>query len=386
MLTTYPDCDVTRPDVPPRSRLYALEPRGLGTPLVEGLPSYVLRLAAWHQVPAALLLERELLPRLPTPLPPPGRHGHWHTFRRVLSSFTATTAQWVQVLSDLTGRTDLARLTLLPWQAVLPPATLRRHAHAWCPQCAAQWHAAEQPLYTPLLWQIAAVTHCPQHGTPLQEQCPTCGQPQPTLAWRKQLGVCRHCQAPLGPQEPRTITATASPWEAWVTAQVGMLVTHPPPQPPTRRQVMDVVQTVHAVTRTQEPAWLATHLDCRPSTLSQWCMGRTVPTLAQWVRIAALLGSGLRAVLTQSPQGHPNLAVPAISTPHPPAGRQRDKAAIQAHLVATLADPTTPPVSLRAVARHLGEHSTVLQRWFPELCHAISQRYLKHQQARRAGR
>jgi hypothetical protein len=56
------------------------------------------------------------------------------------------------------------------------------------------------------------------------------------------------------------------------------------------------------------------------------------------------------------------------------------------YLVTTLADRTTPPVSLRAVARHLGEHSTVLQRWFPELCHAISQRYLEHQQAQREGR
>jgi hypothetical protein len=168
-----------------------------------------------------------------------------------------------------------------------------------------------------------------------------------------------------------------------------MLVTHPPPQPPTRRQVMDVLQTVRAVTRTQEPAWLATHLDCRPSTLAQWCMGRTVPTLTQWVRIAALLGSGLRAVLTQSPQSALALPVnrePSVSTPRPPAGRQRDKATIQAYLVATLADPTTPPVSLRAVARDLGEHSTVLQRWFPALCRAISQRYLEHQQARREGR
>jgi integrase len=43
-------------------------------------------------------------------------------------------------------------------------------------------------------------------------------------------------------------------------------------------------------------------------------------------------------------------------------------------------------VSLRAVARHLGEHSTVLQRWFPALCRAISQRYLADQQARREGR
>jgi hypothetical protein len=237
-----------------------------------------------------------------------------------------------------------------------------------------------------LIWQIAAVTHCPQHGTPLQEQCQTCGQPQPTLAWRKQLGVCRQCQAPLGPQEPRATTATASPWEAWVTAQVGALVMHPPPQPPTRRQVMDMLQTVRASTRTQEPDWLATHLDCRPSTLAQWCMGRTVPTLTQWVRIAALLERHVHALLTQPASALLVNGAAPVSTPSPPAGRQRDKAAIQAYLVATLADPTTPPASLRAVARHLGEHSTVLQRWFPALCRAISQRYLADQQARREGR
>jgi hypothetical protein len=115
-------------------------------------------------------------------------------------------------------------------------------------------------------------------------------------------------------------------------------------------------------------------------------MGRTVPTLAQWVRIAALLGSGLHAMLTQpAPALLVNGASP-VSTPRPLAGRQRDKATIQAHLVATLADRTTPPVSLRAVARHLGEHSTTLQRWFPELCRAILQRYLADQQARRENR
>jgi hypothetical protein len=49
---------------------------------------------------------------------------------------------------------------------------------------------------------------------------------------------------------------------------------HPPPQTPPRRQFIDVLQTVRAVTRMQEPVWLAIQLDCRPSTLAQWCMDR----------------------------------------------------------------------------------------------------------------
>jgi hypothetical protein len=49
------DCDLTRPALSPRSRLYALEPIGMGMPMVEGLVSYVMRLTAVHQVTHATL-------------------------------------------------------------------------------------------------------------------------------------------------------------------------------------------------------------------------------------------------------------------------------------------------------------------------------------------
>jgi len=43
--------DLTVPDVPPRARFYSQEPIGIGTPLVESLTSYLLRLAEAHGVP-----------------------------------------------------------------------------------------------------------------------------------------------------------------------------------------------------------------------------------------------------------------------------------------------------------------------------------------------
>lgn len=46
----------------PRSRLYSLPPFGAGTPLVESLPSYIMRLAHSHSVTVETLITREILP------------------------------------------------------------------------------------------------------------------------------------------------------------------------------------------------------------------------------------------------------------------------------------------------------------------------------------
>jgi hypothetical protein len=49
--------------VPPRTRLYRLEPIGLGTAMVECVASYIHRLAEAHGLPTWVLVRRELAPR-----------------------------------------------------------------------------------------------------------------------------------------------------------------------------------------------------------------------------------------------------------------------------------------------------------------------------------
>src|SRR3982074_3360598 len=56
---------------PPRSRLYSLEPIGIGTPEVESLSSYLNRLAQAHCVTVSALIAHELLPHIGTPGCPP---------------------------------------------------------------------------------------------------------------------------------------------------------------------------------------------------------------------------------------------------------------------------------------------------------------------------
>ena len=58
----------TTPVLPPRSRLYALEPIGIGTPFVESLSGYIARLAEAHAVSVGDLVGRELSPSVSKPL------------------------------------------------------------------------------------------------------------------------------------------------------------------------------------------------------------------------------------------------------------------------------------------------------------------------------
>nr|WP_236116925.1 TniQ family protein [Hassalia byssoidea] len=48
--------------IPPRSRLYNLEPIGIGTPYVESLTGYVIRLAEQHCITTRQLLLNEIAP------------------------------------------------------------------------------------------------------------------------------------------------------------------------------------------------------------------------------------------------------------------------------------------------------------------------------------
>src|SRR6266851_2648608 len=115
---------------PPRSRLYSLEPIGIGTPEVESLSSYLNRLAQAHCVTVNALIAHELLPHVGTPAPPSvhpaptpprgGGRGLGQHLARQINGLGRIAATWVEGLEALTGRRDLRFLTLLTWRAVLP--------------------------------------------------------------------------------------------------------------------------------------------------------------------------------------------------------------------------------------------------------------------------
>jgi hypothetical protein len=177
---------------------------GLGTPRVESLTSYIMRLAAAHSVTPGTLFRHALVPLyhhayLLTPEKAP-RAGALLLVKAVhaFNGSSSGAAGWVAALTALTHCDQLRQLTMLNWREVLTLRSLTRTRRAWCPDCYTQQRAQEEPVYEALSWTLNCVTVCPQHCQPLQSLCPHCGKWSPPLANQARAGYCCHCQAWLG--------------------------------------------------------------------------------------------------------------------------------------------------------------------------------------------
>ena len=110
--------------LPQRSRLYALEPIGIGTPFVGSLSGYVGRLADAHAVSVGDLVGRELSRIASKPLISFGpfmrqnradSHG-FHARAHAVNGFGATSNNWIEALEKATLRRNLRFLTLSPFR------------------------------------------------------------------------------------------------------------------------------------------------------------------------------------------------------------------------------------------------------------------------------
>ena len=239
---TFDSWDCTPPPLPPRSRLYALEPIGIGTPFVESLSGYVARLADAHAVSVGDLAGRELSALASKPLFSFGpfmkrtradSHG-FHAQQYTMNGLGITSKNWVEALERATLRTNLRLLTLLPFEDVLSCQVAFRRTRAWCPACYEGWRSAGDVIYEPLLWAIMPVTVCPQHRRPLEEVCRHCHGRLMPLAVSSRPGYCSRCQAWLG-DDKADIVSEHPAWLSeendvalWRARSIGGLLAHAP--------------------------------------------------------------------------------------------------------------------------------------------------------------
>jgi hypothetical protein len=168
------ECDL--PPVPPRSRLFSLQPLGLGTGHIESATSYVARLAEAHTVSVWNLIKHEIAPRLYGPNVVL-RHRLSELVAAVGSAFNGEnrTARTVtEILESLTGRHGLECTTMGFCRGFVASRLLMRPEQGFCPECIAGWREAANEGYSPLIWNLLSVKCCPVHRTPLLTKCPAC--------------------------------------------------------------------------------------------------------------------------------------------------------------------------------------------------------------------
>src|SRR5262249_38697179 len=178
----YETWNIVSPVVPPRSELCFLAPISVGSAQVEGLASYLMRLAEAHHVELGMLVDL-----VGAHLSVPCRYRvqalrvqrlceRW----REMASIEFTLKDWGCATEKLTFRTDLGVLTMLEWAERIDLGSVYRYERTWCPSCYEEWAAAGQPIYEPLLWNVKEVRLCPQHLRPLRRECNHCYRVQCT--------------------------------------------------------------------------------------------------------------------------------------------------------------------------------------------------------------
>jgi AcrR family transcriptional regulator len=198
----YEEWDVSIPPLPPRSRLYRLEPIGIGTPYVESLTGYIARLAETHCVTPKDLVMLEIMPPQSQTGPILNYYNRlsrfWIKNALTLNGISPIARQWVERLESLTTCNHLTFLTMLTFHEVIATSRLLRQSKAWCGQCYEEWRQAHQVVYDPLLWSVNGIDICLRHRQPLVTRCPSCQKTLPFLTQTTRPGYCPRCTHWLG--------------------------------------------------------------------------------------------------------------------------------------------------------------------------------------------
>lgn len=247
---SYQSWDFSSDILPERSILYSLEPIGVGTPLVESLNSYLIRLASIHKTNVWDFIHNYIAPlfflnQLPKRLSQKDAvdsvmwqlHRELDILMRPDAEFwldkTKHVSQVVRVLEILTGRKDIRYLTLLPWQTWrISFNNIFNTEQPWCVACYQEWRYSNTPVYQPLLWALETVTVCPYHQRYLQLYCLYCRLSQPFFKRHGSEGKCFYCGAWLGrfvdlPSYSQTIGQKFD-LELWFAQAVGKLLAATP--------------------------------------------------------------------------------------------------------------------------------------------------------------
>ena len=388
----YEHWDLFPPVVPPRSRLYSLEPIGIGTAFVESLTGYIARLAEAHAVSVGDLVGPKLLREIaegPPLFPQEGRYHRTprHGFQAMsytLNRVTETSRKWIHALETATLRQDFSALTLLPFEGVVSDWFLLRRDRAWCPRCYEERRGANSALYDSLLWAVKAVSICPRHQQPLEERCPHCGRRQHPLAAYSRPGYCSRCRRWLGLKEG-TNGADGGPrqgqadYQLWVANAVGELLAAAPllqsrlPKANVRQNLWSYVDRLAEGNQAAFAHFVQSHRNL----FRGWLTGQSLPRIDALLRVCHHLKISMIALLTSGAAEAGvdwDLRGSALFRPTGGGARRHDPDEVRRVLEAALHEEPAPSVS--EIARRRGYSAKVrLYQVDRDLCIQITANY-----------
>ncbi|MDF2000225.1 TniQ family protein [Peribacillus frigoritolerans] len=199
-----------------RSRLYNIEPIGIGTPYVESLWSYISRVASHHCVRVGDLLEYIIIEKLEMTI------SEFYNKKNQINKFGSFTENLISIIENLTSRNDLRYLTLRKWENALKnKRSIVNLFLKWCPKCLTDFRNNKLEIYEPLIWSIKCLKICSKHKVELSSICPICKKSHYSFTKRARPGFCPHCEQWLGETSFKVVTGGELERQLMLSKSVG---------------------------------------------------------------------------------------------------------------------------------------------------------------------
>jgi hypothetical protein len=388
---------------------YTPEPIGIGTPDVESLSSYLLRICDINSLRPDDLIIKYIFPKINLE-----KHKMTYYGQVCISDNTILNDnELTSVLERLINRSDLKFLAVYFWSYYF--SDLLRLSAAWCPECFQEWGKGSAILHLPLKWSINAIKICDRHHRRLSTECPHpgCGNKEFSITSRYRLGYCPSCNRWLGnpadyKKTEETLTKVELSEQSWATFNVGHLIARTPnilystlkriemhweqtflrnmflfkPLYPVFLPKKNVIEKY--VNRLFEGKLMnfASTFDIPINRACKIYIGDETPTLEEYLKFSRHIKVPLVGLLVKgSLQPTPNeirflmrknfiTRDSRIKTPNLKKLGTRLKKFL---------NNTSPPYSLRETASQLGYTKDFLQQYFPDLSQKITNKFSEYQ-------
>ncbi|WP_459724371.1 TniQ family protein [Sideroxyarcus sp. TK5] len=384
---TYPQ----KVSVPQRSRLFGLEPIGIGTPECESLISYLVRLARAHCMAPRDLIRLEFMWRF-SKQEGIRSSGFFTEYSKTLNSVGKYASGFVRLTEELTGRNDLRYLTMLPWRGVIPDVGtgLLATEPKWCRHCLAQQRDCKHERYSPLVWSLHLYSVCAVHGIKMTDRCPRCARKQPFIPRLPMLDHCDYCGCWLGLEKSFAEVITPTERELWLAKAIVDMVSQGAyaDEHVTQKRLQSILNGFVADYAEGEKRQMSRMLGLTETSMACWIVKGKKPLLPQLLDVCYQFC----LLPVEMLSGVQPLAIPcAVSQPKLYRIHRRleleasERERLRMKLTEIANDPSDHR-TLTEVSLALGARKNFLSYWFRDICAIVTVKHREEMQRQVGGK
>lgn len=382
---THQEFSIDHLEMKPRSRLFQPTLIGAGTKDVEGLISYIVRIAAAHSVSPTRLLRKIYAvenPEIKEFLYP----SFFNQYSSTVNGLGKYAELFVADTESLTGAKSLALSTLLPLSDLLPSTGcgLLSDRPKWCPECIQEMLNIDKDSYRPLIWSLKLYRACTKHKQGLVDTCPHCDKLQPFIPRYPDLSRCAYCYQGLNVRKLDE-HVDFSEFYYWVFAAAEDLIEH-------LDKLGQLASSDNFIMLLEKAIWHYSDGNrskfCKSIGLNSWAMKGWLtknekPSLPQFLTICygvdtlpseMFLKLWNEVFIHQALRRIPEKIVDRAERPLLTSSQKTELY----NLIKAAAADVTDHRPLADIAKQLDHSSSCLKYWFPMDCAKISKKYAFH--------